>query len=125
MQHIVWIIGALICLWGVMAVLRPDWMKKCIDVLAKGQRFRLAVAAKIIAGVIFLVFARECRIPWLILLFGILTAGGSVLFIVALKPESIQAWIAWWLKKPLWLFRLWGLAATVFGVILIFAGFPA
>lgn len=125
MQHSVWIIGALVCLLGITVVLRPDWMKKSLDFLALGQRFRLAVAVKIIAGVVFLVFARECRISWLIFLFGILTAGGSILAIVALKPESILAWIAWWQKKPFWLFRLWGIAATIIGLVIIYAGIPA
>ena len=111
-------------LWGIMAIFRPDWMKRCVDFMAVGQRFRGAAALKIVVGVIFLIFARECRNPSVIIALGILMAGGSTLFMVALKPETIKAWIAWWQKQALWLYRLWGIVASLLGGFIIYTGIP-
>jgi hypothetical protein len=124
MHHLVWILGAFMALWGIMAIFRPDWMKRCVDFMAVGQRFRGAAALKIVVGVIFLIFARECRNPSVIIALGILMAGGSTLFMVALKPETIKAWIAWWQKQALWLYRLWGIVASLLGGFIIYTGIP-
>ena len=124
MYHSVWILGAFTALWGVMAIFRPDWMKKFVDKMAIGQRFRGAAAVKITVGVLFLIFARQCRYDLVITVIGILMAGGSVLVILSLKPETIQAWIAWWQRRPVWVFRLWGIFAVLFGGLVIVAGLP-
>lgn len=124
MHHIVWLIGALVSLWGFTAVLRPDWMKRMMDFFVVGRRFWAAAAVKVVVGVVLLIFARECRIPWVIILVGILTAGGSLLA-MTFKPETVQKFMLWWQKQPFWLFRLWGVAAIIFGGIIIVAGLPA
>ena len=46
MHHLVWILGAFMALWGIMAIFRPDWMKRCVDFMAVGQRFRGAADRK-------------------------------------------------------------------------------
>lgn len=123
MANIVWIIGALTAVWGVSAVIMPGWMKACIEFIFKKRLAYLAVAMKIIGGVVFLVFARECNIPWFILTIGLLTAGGSILFCL-LPFTKIQAYLQWWLNRPLWLYRLWGVLAAAFGGLLMYAGVP-
>lgn len=124
MSHSVWIVGAIMALWGCMAIFRPEWMKRFVDQMAIGQRFRIAAAVKITIGVLFLILARQCRFDLVITVIGILMAGGSVLVMVALRPEAIQAWIAWWQKRPVWIFRLWGVFALLFGGVVIVAGMP-
>jgi len=123
MQHSVWIIGALICLWGVAVLIRPDWMKRVVDFLAKSRRFVIAAAAKIVFGVVLLVFARGCRIPWVIMLIGVLFAGGSVVALM-IDPEKIRTMVGWWQKQALWIYRVWGVVAVLFGGLVIFAGLP-
>jgi len=124
MIHSVWIVGAVMVLWGGMAIFRPNWMKTFVDQMAIGQRFRGAAAIKIVIGVLFLILARQCRFDLVITVLGILMAGGSVLVMVALKPETIQTWIAWWQRRPVWVFRLWGIFAVLFGGVVIVAGWP-
>lgn len=119
----IWIIGALIAIWGIVAVIMPNWMKAFIKSISKARIVYLNIAVKVGVGVLFLIFARECNIPWLILAIGVLTAGGSILFCL-LPYAKIQAYLQWWLKQPLWLYRVWGVAAAAFGGLIMYAGVP-
>lgn len=126
MAHIIWIIviiGALIALWGISAVLKPDWMKRFITFTAAGNRWRLAAAAKVVVGVVFLILATSSRIPWVLIVVGFLTAGGSIIALT-LKPEKMQAMMHWCQQRPLWMYRLWGVVAVLFGALIIYAGWP-
>jgi len=123
MAHIIWIIGALIALWGISAVLKPDWMKRFITFTAAGNRWRLAAAVKVVVGVVFLILATASRISWVIIVIGILTAGGSIIALT-LKPEKMQAMMHWWQQRPLWMYRLWGVVAVLFAALIIYAGWP-
>ena len=123
MANIVWIIGALVAIWGIVAVIMPGRMKACIQFVWQKRLAYGVVAVKIIGGVIFLIFARECNIPWLILTIGLLSAGGSILFCF-LPFKKIQAYLQWWIKRPLWLYRIWGILAAAFGGLLMYAGVP-
>lgn len=123
MVHIVWIIGALIGIWGIVTVILPTWMKAVVQFIVKKRIIYLVAAVKVTCGILFLIFARECHISWLILIMGLLTAGGSLLF-CALPSAKIQAWMQWWQGQPLWLYRVWGILATALGGLIMYAGVP-
>ncbi len=124
MENIIWIIGALVAIWGIAVLFQPNWMKNLIGWFSKGRMAYLAAAVKTLVGILFLIFARECRIPWILLTIGLLTAGGSILF-CGLPFAKIQAYLKWWQNRPLWLYRVWGLMAAVFGGLILYAGTPA
>lgn len=121
MKYSVWFIGAFICAWGIAATIKPNWMKRMVEFLAIGRRFWMAAAVKVVAGVIFLVFARECRMPGLIFLIGILMAGGSLLT-MTLEPVKVQKLMQFAQNRPLWLYRCWGVLAMIFGGLVLYAG---
>jgi hypothetical protein len=123
MENFVWIIGALIAVWGIIAIIFPVGMKNMIGWIGKGRMVYFGAAIKILFGLILLIFARGCRIPWIILTIGLLTAGGTILF-CGLPFVKIQAYLKWWQSRPLWLYRVWGLAAAVFGGLIMYAGVP-
>jgi hypothetical protein len=121
MKYSVWFIGALICALGVAAMIKPHSMKRVVEFLALGRRFWMAAAVRGAVGVIFLVFARDCRMPWLIILIGILMAGSSLL-VMTLEPVKVQKLMQFIQNRPLWLFRCWGIAAVIFGGLILYAG---
>ena len=121
MKYSVWFIGALICAWGIAAVIRPDWIKRVVDFLVIGWRWRLSAAIKVVIGILFLVFARECRIPWVIIVFGILIAGGSLL-VMTLEPVKVQKLMQFMQSRQLWVYRCWGVLAVIFGGLILYAG---
>jgi hypothetical protein len=123
MVHSVWCIGLLTSIWGIIAAVQPTWQKGLLHILAKGRRIYWAVALKIIVGIVFLIFATSCRIPWIMIVLGCLTVVASVLF-AALPLDKIHRWLQWWQNRPLWFYRIWGAAAVLFGALIIFAGLP-
>jgi len=123
MAHFVWIVGTLIAVWGVTALFRPDWMKKIITFVSKGKLVYFIAGIKIIIGIIFLVLATNCKLPPVIIVIGILSAGGATLFCM-LPFSKITAYMEWWKKRPLWIYRVWGVAAAIFGGLLMYAGVP-
>ncbi len=123
MVHLVWIIGALTAVWGICILFQPVWMRQLMTLLNKGRLVYAAASVKIVIGVVFLILATQCRVPKLIIALGILTAGGSILFCM-IPFGKIRAYMNWWIARPLWLYRLWALAAFLFGGLIIYAGWP-
>ena len=124
MQHSVWIIGAVMAVWGIAAVLKPDWMKRMMVFFTVRHRFQAAAAVKLAIGIVFLIAARECRHWQIVVVLGILIAGGN-LGALLIKSETAQKFMLWWQKQPLWVYRLWGVAAVLFAALVIYAGRPA
>lgn len=123
MEHIVWIVGIITALMGILALFKPEWMKKSIHFFSKGRFFYGAIVLKIVIGILFLIFARECHWPIVIIVIGIFTAGGTIAF--GLLPAiKIKAYLNWWLIRPAWVYRVWGILAALFGLLVMYAGFP-
>ncbi|NLW84298.1 MAG: hypothetical protein GXY41_07855 [Phycisphaerae bacterium] len=121
MQYSVWIVGVLVAAWGVAVAIKPQWMKRMMDFFVVGRRFWLAAAAKVAVGILFLVFARDCRIPGIIIAIGVITVVSN-LFVLTLAPEKVHKMMAYWQKQPLWIYRTWGIVAALFGGLLLYAG---
>lgn len=123
MEYSVSLIGLLTAVWGLAVVIQPLWHKTLVGFLAEGRRAYAAVVSKIAVGVLFLIFARECRIPLVVILLGVLTVVGSVLF-ASLPITRIQAWFQWCRGRPFWFYRLWAVAAVLLGILIVYAGWP-
>ncbi len=123
MEYSVSIIGLLTAVWGLVVVIQPLWHKTLVGFLAEGRRAYAAVVLKIIVGVLFLIFARECRIPLVVILLGVLTVVGSILF-ASLPITRIRVWFQWCRSRPLWFYRLWAVAAVLLGILIVYAGWP-
>jgi mannose/fructose/N-acetylgalactosamine-specific phosphotransferase system component IIC len=121
MQYSVWIVGALVAAWGVAVAIKPQWMKRVMDFFVVGRRFWLGAAAKVAIGIIFLVFARECREPGIIIAIGVIIVVSN-LFVLTLEPEKVHRMMAYFQKQPPWIYRTWGVVAALFGGLLLYAG---
>jgi hypothetical protein len=121
-KYSVWFIGALICAWGITAILRPDLIKRVVDFLMMGWRWRLSAAIKVIIGIIFLIFARECRLPGVIITLGILMIVGSLTALTVDPARFMNKWMQFVQQWPLWGWRCWGIMAVIFGGLILYAG---
>jgi len=123
MIHLVWLTGAITALLGVTMLFKPLWMRAMITFINKGKLVYMAAGLKTVLGVIFLVMARGCAHPKVIIALGILMTFGPILFCL-LSFAKIQAYMNWWLVRPVWLYRLWGIVAALFGAFVMYAGVP-
>lgn len=123
MAYFVCVVGALTAASAVTVLFKPDWMKKAIGFMQKGRLVYLVIGFKNTAGIIFLIFARECRWTIFVIVIGVLMISGTTLFCM-LPLEKIKAYLNWWLGRPAWMYRVWAVAAALFGGLLIWGGIP-
>ena len=77
MHAVIWILGAVIILEGVVFLIRPDFFAKVISFFARSKMIYLAAVIRVVLGPIFLVYATRCKIPSVIITFGVLMLIGA------------------------------------------------
>ena len=120
MPKVIFAIGILIVLEGIVLLLRPDIYKRVLEYFVKGMILYLAGVLKIVFGIVFLISAMSCNIPWIIIAMGIIALAGGV-WVFAVKLEKVQSMISWLLEKPPLAIRLLGGLALLFGGVIIWA----
>ena len=105
---------------GIAYLLRPNIIKKLMGFFKKGKRIYFAGLLRFALAVVFLVSARDCRYPWIILASGIIFLIGGLL-IFMLGPEKIRRILDWYEQQPALIFRVIALIVLAFGAIIIFS----
>ncbi len=113
-------LGMLFVLMGIAYLLRPDIIKRFMGFFKKGKRIYFAGLLRFALAVVFLVAARECRYPWIIIASGLIFLTGGLL-IFLLGPEKIRRILDWYEEQPALIFRVIALIVLAFGAIIIFS----
>jgi uncharacterized protein YjeT (DUF2065 family) len=123
MQATIWIVGALAIMEGVVFLIQPTLFKKLVSLFARGRMIYISALLRLILGPIFLIYARECKVPWIVIAFGILMLiGSAILFLVNIK--KIKAMLLWWTARSVWAIRSIAVIALLLGTIIVVAGLP-
>jgi len=120
MNIVIRILGIVFVLMGIVYLLRPDVMKWLMEFFKQGKRIYFAGLIRFALAVVFFLGALNCRIPWLIITFGILFLIGGLL-IFMLGPKKLKSMIEWYQKQSLLLLRVIALIALAVGAIIIYA----
>ncbi|MFC1793981.1 hypothetical protein ACFL3Q_10400 [Planctomycetota bacterium] len=112
--------GILFVLMGIAYLLRPDIIKRLMGFFKKGKRIYFAGLLRFALAVVFLVAARECGYPWIIIASGLIFLMGGLL-IFLLGPEKIRRILDWYEQQPTLIFRVIALIVLAFGAIIIFS----
>ncbi len=120
MDTVVKIVGIIITSVATVYLLKPQFMKRMMEFLKQGSRMYFAALLRLVVAVVFFLAARECDIPWVIVLLGIGLLVSAVLVFI-LGAEKFNSILEWYTKKPPLLFRLLALIALTLGVIIIYA----
>lgn len=123
MKSIVWIIGALIVAEACVFLIKPDVYRKFVKLLGRGKLLYIPAVIAIVVGVLFLIFARECHIPWVIIVIGLISAVKG-LSIFAIKLETLKETLNWLSGRSDIILRLFGILALAFGALILYAGVP-
>ena len=120
MEKVILVIGILIGLCGVVALIRPDFYRKALKFFMHGKLVYIAAGLRIVLGVVFLISALSCSIPWIIIIFGILfLAAGITMF--AVKLEKLKNMLDWFGQRSPLAIRLFAVIALVIAGIILYA----
>ena len=98
MVLIVKLVSIALIVYGCVLLLRTSLVKKILEYMKEKNRPLIASAIKAVLGVIFLIAAHECRVPWVIFFVGALALlSGIAAFLV--KKEAVIKVIDWAEKK--------------------------
>lgn len=120
-KYTVFVIGIALCAAGISAVAYPAYMRKWVAWVSVSWRLRVVAAIKTIIGVVFLVFARDGRLPWVVEIIGVLVFAGSLWFLT-LAGEKQQKWVEKFQNKQDWFYRTIGVLEVLLGLLIAYAG---
>jgi len=86
----------------------------------QGRRMYFAAVLRLVLAVIFLLAARECDISWVIVTFGIIFMI-SALLIFVMGIKRLRSLLDWYLKQPIFIFRIIALIVLAVGAIIIYS----
>ena len=113
-------LGIFFCIIGIVYLLRPDVMKWLLEFFKKGKRMYFAGLIRFVLAVVFLLAAGDCKMPWLIIVFGVLfIIGGLLIFILGL--EKLKSIIDWYQKQSVLLLRVVAVIALALGGVIIYS----
>jgi len=109
-----------IVVYGCLLILRPETLKKIFEFVKEKKNYYIACAAKAIAGIILMIAAPACSVPWVIMFFGALSLFGAILGFV-IKRSLITGLFDWIEKQPTRFTYYAGTIALLVGVIIALA----
>ena len=114
------LVGVAIVAMGAVYLVKPALMKEVMNLVKKERKLYLLGVLNILIGIIFLMAAPDCTLPWLVVLVAILALvkGTVALF---LGPEKIIPLLELWLKKPAKTLRAIAIMLLVVGVLMVYA----
>ena len=122
-QWVVWIIGALVVAEAAVILIRPGVYRKFIRFFTYGRLLYIPAAIAIAVGIVFLIYARDCRQPWIFIVFGLIAAiKGVAIFLI--KPQSLKDTLTWLIERSDTTLRLLGILALAVGVLIVYGGMP-
>ncbi len=86
-------------------MIRPDVSKRIVEFFKKGSRVYFVGLIRFALAVVFLLGARECKVTWVIVVFGILfLISGLVIFM--LGPKRLRPVLDWYQRQSSILIRV-------------------
>ena len=120
MVGLVKLVGIMMLVAGVIYFLKPNLMKKLVNYIFQEKRIKIGGAIAIIIGIILFRAAGQCKVSWIVVLFGILALIKGILAF-ALDKKKFAALLNWLTSMPPKTIRKMGLLDVALGVILIYA----
>ena len=81
MRTIIFILGLAILVWGIVFLIKPDISKRMIRFWAFSRLILFGAIIKLAVGILFLVAATQCNVPWLIVVFGLIACLQGIAFL--------------------------------------------
>ena len=120
MDYVIKIIGIIVSLLGIILLIDPGVFGRVLEFIKVGKRIYYAALIRLVFGAIFLLGARECSIPWVIVVFGVFFILKGLAFVV-LGPAKITPKLELWQNKSNLVIRGLALLPIVLGYVIIYS----
>jgi hypothetical protein len=118
MAAIIWGLGIVFIFVGMLFLIRPDVSKRLVEFFKKGSRLYFVGLIRFMLAVVFLLGARECKRPWVIVVFGILfLISGLVIFMSG--PKRLRPILDWYQRQSSILIRVIAVIILVAAAVVI------
>ncbi|MFH1594511.1 MAG: hypothetical protein ABID09_07430 [Candidatus Omnitrophota bacterium] len=112
--------GIVVVIMGIIFLRDPKALGQYVSFWKQKKRLQAGGILATLFGIVFLIAAPVCRLTSLITVLGIWSIIKGVL-LLTLGQKKLNAYIDWWLKKPVSWARSIGILALAFGILLIYA----
>jgi uncharacterized membrane protein len=120
MATIIQSLGIAFVFVGMLHLLRPDVSKRIVEFFKKGSRVYFVGLIRFALAVVFLLGARDCKVKWVIVVFGILfLISGLVIFM--LGPKRLRPVLDWYQRQSSILIRVIAVIILVAAVVVIWS----
>ena len=120
MSKVILIVGVLIILEGITILVKPGWYRNAAKVFMSEKIVYIGPVLKILFGVLFLVSALSCSLPWVIIVLGVLMLAGGITGLILPKAKIIS-FIEWWTKRSDIVMRMIAIVAIALGGLVMWA----
>jgi len=119
MKLFIILIGALICLAGLVILVAPEKFKSVMNNWTGQPRFLFAVIVRIVFGAILLAEAANLKFPLAMQIIGGISIVAAI-GILLIGQDRLDRFIEFWMRMSDNVLRFWSVFAFAFGAFLIY-----
>ena len=120
MNTVIRIIGTVIVCLGLAYLIKPGIIRALISFFSKGFRLFFAALVRFALAIVFLMGAKECKIPPVIVTFGLIfLLSGLLIFFLGL--DRARGILKWYLEQPNFILRILAIVVLAVGLIIVYA----
>lgn len=120
MAAIIQSLGIVFVFVGMLYLIRPDVSKQIVEFFKKGKRIYFVGLIRFALAVVFLIGARECKVTWVIVVFGILFLISGLLTFT-LGPARLRSILDWYQRQSSVLIRVIAVIILAAAVVVIWS----
>jgi hypothetical protein len=120
MAFLVTLFGLIIAAVGVVGMVRPAQLVAGMLNWPAAVLLAVAVAVRLVLGIVFILAAPSCRLPRVMYALGIV-ALFAALVVLLLGPDRVQSLVQWWSGQPSQVVRATYAGTVLFGAFLVYS----
>jgi hypothetical protein len=121
MAFLVVVFGSIIAAVGIVGMARPAQLVAGMLNWPAAVLLAVAVAVRLVLGIVFILAAPSCRFPRVVYALGIV-ALLAALVVLLLGPDRVRSLVQWWSQQPSLVIRAMYAGTVLFGAFLVYCG---
>ena len=112
--------GIVVVIMGAAFLINPKLIKQYIGFWQQQKRLYMGGIIALLLGIIFLLAASQCKLPWVLMVLGIISIAKAI-FIFTRGLKGFQPMMNWWLARPDSFLRVYSLIVIAMGALIIYS----